>query len=84
MIGSIPMSATSPIISVVIPVYNKATFLAESIQSVCMQTMLDIEIILINDGSTDASSEVIRLAKERWSQIPIFIIEKHNKILRVC
>lgn len=43
-------------ISVVVPIYNVAEFLPQCIQSVCSQTYKDLEIILVDDGSTDGSS----------------------------
>ena len=46
-------------ISVVIPVYNSEKYLKRCINSVLNQTIKDIEIILINDGSTDKSEEII-------------------------
>lgn len=49
----------SPQISVIIPVYNTAQYLKESIGSVMKQTMHDIEIIIVNDCSTDDSEEII-------------------------
>ncbi len=49
-----------PKISVVIPVYNKAKYLAQTIQSVLEQDFTDFELILIDDGSTDASDAIIR------------------------
>lgn len=48
-----------PLISIIIPVYNKATYLNACIDSVISQTFSDIEIIIINDGSTDKSKEII-------------------------
>ena len=47
------------LISVIIPVYNVEQYLAECVNSVCRQTYQNLEIILVNDGSTDASGEVI-------------------------
>jgi len=49
-----------PEISVVIPVYNAASFLRETIDSVLCQTFRDFELILVDDGSTDRSVEIIR------------------------
>jgi len=49
-----------PFFSVIIPVYNKAMFVSETLQSVLTQTFTDFEIIIINDGSTDNSESVIK------------------------
>lgn len=46
-------------ISVIIPVYNNEKFLGECLDSVSNQTLDDIEIICINDGSTDSSLEIL-------------------------
>lgn len=43
------------------PVYNAAGYLRESIESVLMQTFLDFEFIIIDDGSTDDSFEIVKL-----------------------
>ena len=47
-----------PRVSVVIPVYNVESYLALSVESVRRQTFDDLEIICVNDGSTDTSREV--------------------------
>lgn len=47
-------------ISVITPVYNCKTFLKESILSILGQSFSDFEFIIINDGSTDESSEIIK------------------------
>lgn len=47
-------------ISVIIPVYNTEKYLAECLDSVMNQTLQEIEVILVNDGSTDASLEIMQ------------------------
>ena len=51
-------------ISVIIPVYNMARYLDETIRSWTSQKLQEMEFIYINDASTDASLEVL----ERWSE----------------
>ena len=47
-----------PKISVLVPIYNVKQYLAECIDSIIMQTLTNIEIILLDDGSTDGSAEI--------------------------
>ena len=48
-------------ISIVLPVYNQERFLRDALESVGAQTYSDIEIVVVNDGSTDSS---LRIATE--------------------
>lgn len=47
-------------ISIIIPVYNVEGYLVECLNSVVNQTYRDIEIIIVNDGSTDSSFSIIQ------------------------
>ena len=49
-----------PKVSVVMPVYNAEKYLRESLESVMRQTLSDIEIVCVDDGSTDSSLDIIR------------------------
>ena len=64
-------------VSVIVPIYNVESYLKKCITSICCQTYKDIEIILINDGSTDKSGEICREMTEKDSRIRL--IEQSNK-----
>ena len=49
-----------PKISIIIPVYNVERYLRECLDSVVNQTLKDIEIICVNDGSTDGSTSILK------------------------
>jgi len=68
-----------PKISVYIAAYNYATYIAESIDSVIKQTYSDWELIIINDGSTDNTKEVI----EQYDHPNIRVVHQENKGLNV-
>jgi len=70
-----------PIISVIMPVYNAEEYLDEAIQSILNQTYNDFEFIIINDGSTDKSLEIIEKYKKQDERI--VVITRENKGLVV-
>ncbi|MFN7280529.1 MAG: glycosyltransferase, partial [bacterium] len=49
-----------PLVSIVMPVYNTAPFLEEAVQSILHQTFTDFEFIIIDDGSTDESLDILK------------------------
>lgn len=60
-----------PKISVVIPVYNTSEYLEDCINSVLGQSLSDIEVICINDASTDTSMDILRRFSERDNRVRI-------------
>ena len=67
----------SPSVSVIVPVYNAEKYLPQCINSIVNQTIGDIEILLINDGSSDSSGEI--LAQYASKDERIKVIEQPNK-----
>ena len=63
---------TPPLISIVIPIYNVEKYLTECLDSVLAQTLRDIEIICVNDGSVDRSPDIIGAFAERDNRISVF------------
>ena len=57
----------SKLISVVMPCYNAASFVEEAVNCVMHQTYLDIELIVVDDGSTDGSTKVLQRLAARYS-----------------
>ena len=70
-----------PEISIVIPVYNAQSYLADAIQSVLSQTYVDWELVAVDDGSTDRSLEILNDFARRDSRIRVLPME-HAGICR--
>lgn len=61
-----------PQISVIIPVYNTEKYLREAVDSILNQTFKDIEVIAINDGSTDNCLEILNEYVQKDSRVKVF------------
>ena len=64
-------------VSVIIPVYNNEEYLSEALDSVISQTLTDIEIICINDGSTDSCPEILNDYSNKDSRF--IVINQENQ-----
>lgn len=67
---------SSPLVSIVIPVYNVEQYISRTVNSVLNQNYKDIEIILVNDGSGDCSLEICKALSEKDDRI--IVVDKHN------
>ena len=63
-----------PLITVLMPVYNARAFVADAIRSVLDQTCTDFELLVIDDGSTDGSAEVIKILAD-----PRIVLVQHER-----
>lgn len=64
-------------ISVIVPVYNTEKYLEKCIDSLVNQTMKDIEIIVVNDGSNDNSEDIIKKYEQKYSKM-VKYLKKEN------
>ena len=71
------MREERPAVSVIIPIYNVEDYLRQCLDSVLNQTLENIEIICINDGSPDGSLSILREYEERDSRI--IVISRENR-----
>lgn len=70
------MNMQRPLVSIIVPVYNVEKYLERCIQSLARQTLNDIEIILVDDGSSDSSSLLCDKFAERDRRIQV--VHKEN------
>jgi glycosyltransferase involved in cell wall biosynthesis len=80
-----------PSVSVIVPVYNTEKYLRKCLDSLADQTLKDIEIIIIDDGSTDSSPVIIKEYTEKDSKRFISLAQENsgqavarNKALKMC
>ena len=67
----------NPLVSIIVPVYNTERYLSQCLDSLICQTYRNIEIIVVNDGSTDGSINLLHEYQKRDSRI--FLIEQDNQ-----
>ena len=65
------INSTSPKVSVILPIYNVDKYLAQSLDSLINQTLTEIEIICVNDGSTDNCYSILEEYKQKDNRIKV-------------
>lgn len=65
-------------VSIIIPVYNVELYLPACLESICCQKLQNIEIICVNDGSTDRSLDILHTYAERDRRIQVYSQENHG------
>ena len=73
---------SQPLVSVLIPCYNVERYVEESIKSILKQTYRNLEIIAINDCSTDRTGELLQAMAAKDSRVSVFTNEKNLKLIQ--
>lgn len=68
----------SPLVTIIVPVYNVGKYLVRCLDSITNQTYHNLEIIIVNDGSTDGSGEICRQYAEHDMRIRLFTQENQG------
>jgi Glycosyl transferase family 2 len=71
MAGSAKALSPAPRVSVVLPVRDGATFLEQALESILSQTLRELELIVVDDGSTDATPQILAVAASRDPRVHI-------------
>lgn len=69
---------SSPLISVVLPVYNASRYIEKAVRSIQKQTYRNIEIICVDDASTDHSYKIIRILSSNDKRIKAYRLKNHS------
>lgn len=66
-----------PRISVIIPTYNRAAYLGEAVDSALSQRGVEVEVIIVDDGSTDGTAEVVRRRSGGWGRRVAYLAQEN-------
>lgn len=71
-----------PLISVLIPIYNVELYVKKAVESIQNQTYGNLEIIIVDDGSTDSSLRIVRDISKNDERLKVFSNKKNKKIAK--
>lgn len=69
---------TRPLVSIIVPAYNSAGHIYETIASVLTQTMEDLEVLIVDDASTDETPSIVRSFSKRDERV-ILLVQSENR-----
>ncbi len=72
------------LLSVIVPVYNAQEFLPDCIESILSQTYQNIQVVLVDDGSTDSSGKICDSYQKKDSRIRVIHKENEGPIQTRC
>ena len=72
-----------PLVSVIVTVYNTESWLEECLDSITCQTLHEIEIICVDDGSTDRSSEILEVKAGTDNRINVFVPKHEGMVCQI-
>ena len=82
--GRTTFDISHPLVSIIIPVYNREQFISECLDSALNQTYQNIEIICIDDGSTDNSLKILHEYQNKYPNIIKVIKKKNGGVSSAC
>lgn len=74
---------TQPLVSVIIPVFNGASYLIEAVNSVINSDYKNFEILLVDDGSKDTSKQLCHMLEKKFKNVRFYSFEKNQGLGRV-
>ncbi|HSJ71074.1 MAG TPA: glycosyltransferase family 2 protein [Acidimicrobiia bacterium] len=69
-----------PQVSIIMPAYNTAAFIGDSIQSILHQTLESLELIVVDDGSTDATADIARSFAAQDARVRVVTVDRNQGI----
>ena len=75
-------SMNKPKISIIVPVYNTELYLRECIENILRQSFMNFEVLLVDDGSTDASGSICEDYAAKDTRIRVF--HQTNQVIRMA
>ena len=78
--GFVWMKNRGPMVSVVMPVYNREAYVKEALDSILNQSFQDFEVVVVDDGSTDRTPQILAEYAEKDSRIRVITHEKNKGV----